>query len=488
MTAQVLVVDVGTSSVRASLVAPDGSVTTTCQQPMLPATPEPGLVELDAAAMAEAVLTTARAALGDGTARAVGVTNQRATTVVWDAESGEPVGPAIGWQDLRTVLECLTLQADGVRVAPNMSATKARWLVARAVEQGHDAKHLRVGTVDTWVVRALTGGALHVTDATNAGVTGLVETDGTGWDARVLEVLGLDPAQLPTIVDTVGVVGEATALPGAPPIAAVVGDQQGSLAGQGCLRAGQAKCTFGTGAMLDLVLATRPAFTSRGRAGCYPIVARRRGGRLVWGLEGAVLTAGACVEWLRDGLGLVDDAASTEGLAASVPDTGGVAFVPALLGMGTPDWDFGARGGFFGMTRGTSAAHLCRAVLEGIAQRGADLVESAEHDGAIELATLRTDGGMTANATFLQLLADAVGRPVEVAPEREATTRGAALLAALGAGLLQDEAAVEGAWTPSAVVEPSGSARERADRRAAWLAAKAQALATIPSLSGVSFN
>jgi glycerol kinase len=483
----VLVVDVGTSSVRASVVAPDGTVSATQQVPAPPRTPEPGTVELDATEVAAAVLATARAVVSDvGAVAAVGVTNQRATTVVWDADSGEPVGPGIGWQDLRTVLDCLILRDQGLRVGPSESATKLRWLVERAPADARGGERLRFGTVDSWVVHVLTEGAVHVTDTTNACVTGLVSPETGGWDATALDVLGLEASLLPRIVDTVGVVGAATALAGAPPIAAIVGDQQGSLAGQGCVAPGQAKLTFGTGGMLDQVLADRPTFGTRGRGGCYPIVARSRDGVRTWGLEAIVLTAGACVDWLRDDLGLVDSPEQASALAASVADTAGVAFVPALLGVGTPDWDFGARGGFFGLTRGATKAHLCRAVLEGIAQRGRDLVEAAEADGE-PLGALRVDGGLSDSAPFCQLLADVTGRPVEVAPVREATTRGAGLLAGLAVGLVADEAAIAATWAPRRTVEPLLDDDARASRRAAWSAAKTQALRTIPSLSSVTF-
>jgi glycerol kinase len=484
----VLVVDVGTSSVRSSLVAADGTVTETRQRAVLPSTPAPGIVEVDAVALAEAALGTAGEVLAAaGPVDAVGVTNQRATTVVWDERTGIPVGPGIGWQDLRTVLDCLTLQADGIRLAPNASATKLRWLVEHASPELRAAGALRFGTVDTWIVRALSQGDLHVTDATNAGVTGLVTDQVSSWDAPVLDALGLDGSLLPRIVDSCGVVGEASALSGSPRIAAIVGDQQASLAGQGCVAPGQAKLTFGTGGMLDLILAGRPTFGRQGSAGCFPIVARQRAGAVTWGLEAVLLTAGTCVEWLRDELGLIDVAADTDVLAASVDDTAGVSFVPALLGVGTPDWDFGARGGFFGLTRGAGRAHLVRAVLEGIAQRGRDLVESAEHDGNATLGALRVDGGMTANGSFVQLLADVTGRLVEIAPVLEATTRGAGLLAHLGVGNLADEAALAATWRPSRTVEPRVDEAARENARADWLRAKGQALRTIPGLSGVSF-
>jgi glycerol kinase len=485
----VLVVDVGTSSVRSSLVAVDGTVSETRQRAVLPSTPAPGLVEVDAVALATAALDTAREVLAaTGPVDAVGVTNQRATTVVWDERTGVPVGPGIGWQDLRTVLDCLTLQAEGIRLSPNASATKLRWLVEHAAPEALAAGALRFGTVDTWIVRALSEGELHVTDATNAGVTGLVTDEVSSWDTAVLDALGVDLSMLPRIVDSSGVVGEATALRGAPRIAAVIGDQQASLAGQGCVAPGQAKLTFGSGGMLDLVLGDRPAFGSqRGDHGCFPIVARQRAGERTWGIEAVLLTAGTCVEWLRDELGLIERSADTDALAASVHDAAGVSFVPALLGVGTPDWDFGARGGFFGLTRGAGRAHLVRAVLEGIAQRGRDLVEAAEHDGQVTLPTLRVDGGMTANGTFLQCLADATGRAVEVAPVLEATTRGAGLLAHLGVGNLADEAALAATWHPSRTIEPARDEAAREAAREEWLRAKGQALRTIPSLSSVSF-
>ncbi len=488
MSDAVLVVDVGTSSVRSSLVTADGAVRSTRQLAVLPTTPEAGIVEVDPTAIAGAVLETADAVLEEaGEVRAVGVTNQRATTVLWDAATGQVVGPGIGWQDLRTVVDCLVLQSEGVRVAPNVSATKLRWLVQHAPPELVAGGTLRFGTIDTWVVSVLSRGELHVTDATNAGVTGLVDADLADWDAATMAVLGLDASLLPSIVDTFGVVGEATALRGSPPIACLVGDQQGSLAGQGCIAPGQGKLTFGTGGMLDQVLASRPSFAARGGAGSFPIAARRGGGEVTWGLEAIILTAGTCIEWLRDDLGVIASAADTDAIAASVEDTAGVRFVPALLGIGTPEWDFGARGGFYGLTRGATRAHLVRAVLEGIAQRGRDLVESARTDGGAPFEALRIDGGMSANGTFVQLLADATGTAVEVAPVLEATTRGAGLLACVGAGLLGDVSAIAATWSPSRVVEPVSDPTHREEDREAWLRAKHQALRTIPGLSDVSF-
>jgi glycerol kinase len=271
----VLVVDVGTSGVRAAVVHDDGTVRHIHHVAVLPSSPVPGFVEFDARAMAHAVLEVACKALADsGPVNGVGITNQRASTVVWDRETGEPVGPGVGWQDLRTVGTCLTLRDQGIRLAPNESATKLAFLLDLADPHRTGERPLCFGTVDTWVAWTLSTGALHVTDATNAGVTGLLEPDATSWNPRVLKALRIPEAVLPTVVDSSGIVGDATALPGAPPICSIAGDQQASLIGQGCTRPGLAKATFGTGGMLDCCVGERrPAFERRGDAGTFPIVA-----------------------------------------------------------------------------------------------------------------------------------------------------------------------------------------------------------------------
>jgi glycerol kinase len=481
----VLVVDVGTSSVRSSVVDENGQVAGLHQVACLPSSPEPGQVEFDAHALADAARHTALEALRDAGAEgvdAVGITNQRASTVVWDRTTGKPVGPGLGWQDLRTVVDCLVLQGQGIRVAPNVSATKVGWLLNQF--DADRSRDLCFGTVDSWIAWSLSGGNTHVIDASNAGVTGLVDANATGWDDAVLAAIGIPHSLLPTIVDTAGVCGTATFLPSHPPIAALVGDQQASLVGQGAVRPGIAKITFGTGGMLDVVTGTtRPTAKTRSDAGCFPIVAWRYGGETVWGLEGAMLSAGTCVEWLRDDLGVISSAEESDAIAASVPDTGDVYFVPAFLGLGTPRWDFGARGGLFGLTRGTTRAHVVRAVLEGVAHRGADLVEAAEADLGKPIEAIHVDGGMSANATFVQALADACDRPIEISPEREATTRGAAYLAFVAIGAIASIDELADRWTPSHVVTPSGKDRHR-DR---WAEAVARAAATIPELSSVEF-
>ncbi|MHB1710510.1 MAG: FGGY family carbohydrate kinase [Acidimicrobiales bacterium] len=487
----ILVIDVGTSGVRASMVAADGTVSHVHSVPVLPESPSPGLVELDASGLAAAVLGVAEATLAEGgPADAVGIANQRASTIVWDRDSGLPVGPGIGWQDLRTVGTCLELQAKGFRLAPNASATKLAALLDMADPDRSRSERgeLAFGTVDTWVTWTLSGGRLHVTDASNAGVTGLVLGDSSGWDPAVLDELRIPSSLLPAIVDSTGVVGEAAALAGGPPIAGIAGDQQASLVGQGCTRPGLAKATFGTGGMLDQCVGpTRPPFSSRGHAGTIPVVAWRRAAEVTWGIEAIMLSAGTCVEWLRDDLGLIDTAEASGPVAAACTDTGDVWFVPALLGLGTPVWDFGARGTFVGITRGTGRPHLVRAVLEGIAHRGADLLEAAETDSDLAIDALRIDGGMSANDVFTQSLADACGRPVEISPVLEATTLGAAYLAGMAIGVWRDEHEVAGAWTPRQVVEPSISEDEHLTRRERWLRARGRAEATIPELSALDF-
>jgi glycerol kinase len=478
-----LVVDVGTSSVRAAIVDADATVRHEQLRPLLPDSPAPGLVEFDARVMAETVLesaTSALAANGDGV-DAVGITNQRGSTILWDRATGEPVGPAIGWQDLRTIGTCLEQQANGFRFAPNVSATKIKYLLD-TYDPGRD-RDLCFGTVDSWVAWTLSQGAVHVTDASNAGISGVVRADGSAWSEPALAALDVPARIMPAIVDSSGVVGAATALPGAPPIAALIGDQQASLAGQGCVQPGPAKITFGTGAMLDLVLGPdRPGFETRGGGGTFPIMTWRVGGADTWGLEAIMLAAGSNVEWLRDDLGVIASADESDAVAGECADTGGVVFVPALLGLGTPQWDYGARGTVLGLTRGTGRPELVRAVLEGVAHRGADLVAAAETDAGHPIAELRIDGGMSRNGTFVQALADAAQKPVEVSPVKEATTLGAGFLAGLAVGTWPDLAAIGGTWRPAGRHEPGAPLdRER------WQRAVERARRWIPDLSTVDF-
>ena len=478
----ILVVDVGTSGLRGAVVRPDATVDAAHYRRLLPTSPAPGLVEFDPVAMAEAALGVAREALAEGgPVAAVGITNQRASTVVWDRATGEPVGPGLGWQDLRTVGDCLVWQGEGLRFAPNESATKVAHLLDQADPERR--RDLCVGTVDTWIAWHLSGGELHVTDQSNAAVTGLVLADGSDWDDKLLDALRVPRSALPRIVDSSGVVGPATALAGAPPIAALAGDQQASLVGQGCVHPGLAKITFGTGGMLDMCVgADRPRFARQGGHGTFPIVAWRRDGATTWGVEAVMLAAGTNIEWLRDDLGVIDTAEQSHDVASACETSEGVVYVPALLGLGTPRWDYGARGTLLGVTRGTGRPQLVRAVLEGVAHRGADLVEATEADTGLTIPRLRIDGGMSGNPTFVQAVADATQRPVEVSPEREATTVGAGFLAGLALGTWPGWDELAAAWRPSVVAEPSRDLdrdrwREAVDRAAGWE----------PDLSAISF-
>ena len=477
---RVLVVDAGTSSVRVSVVGDDLVVTHEAFAETLPDAPAPGLVEFDAAAYAATALHLAIEVLGSsGPVDGVALCTQRASTVLWDLGTGTPLGPALGWQDLRTVGACLELRARGLHLAPNQTATKAQWLVSQVPAGARP--DLALGTIDTWLAWHLTGRAHHVTDATNAAVTGLVRRGAPGeWDPEAIEACDLAGVTRPEIVDSTAVVGRCTALPGAPPLVAMAGDQQASLLGQGCVEPGLAKITFGTGGMLDVVLAAQPTFVRRGPAGTFPIVAWRHGGALTWGLEAVMLAAGTNIQWLRDDLGLLATSEESHAVAAACRDSGGVVYVPAPLGLGTPWWDYGARGTLLGLTRGVGRPQIVRAVLEGVAHRGADLVEAAEADAGISIGTLRIDGGMSDNATFVQALADATGRTVEVAPVREATTRGAALAGLVALGHLGGIGDLAATWTPRMRVEP-----QVALDRDRWREACGRARGWIPELSGI---
>jgi len=479
-----LSIDIGTTSVRTSIVTSDGAVRHVYQQKLTITSPNPGEVELDPEEIISLVFELSARTIADGgVCDVVGITNQRATTIVFDPVTGTSVGPALGWQDLRTVIDCLVLQGSGIRLAPNQSATKLKWLLTNS---GRAFSELRFATIETWVAWHLTRGASYITDHTNAGVNGLVDIDASTWSTHVLSALEIDESVLPTIVSTSGDHGRAVALEGSPKITALIGDQPASLFGQCCVTSG-AKITFGTGAMLDMVRGTTgPTSMNRYDTGCFPTVLRSEGGDLTWGLEGIVLSAGSCIEWLREDMKLVTSDEETEELATSVSSSDGVSFVPALNGLGTPYWDFGARGGFFGITRGTTKAHLVRAVLEGIAQRGADLVASAQAETGEVLEEIRVDGGMSANSFFVQRLSDFTGIRVAVSSEREATTRGAGLLALVAAGELSLDD-VEKLWSPAHVYVPLIGEQERVALRDQWRVSISRVEKTIPELSGVSF-
>ena len=411
--------------------------------------PRPGWVEHDPEEIWQSVLAAASAA-GLDDVDTVAITNQRETTLLWDRATGEAVAPAIVWQDRRTAERCRELDAALIRERtglvpdPYFSATKLEWLLR---EHGRDG--LAFGTVDSWLVWKLTGGAVHATDVTNASRTLLVSLETLDWDDELLALFGVDRSLLTRIARSEDAIGEGTLLDRTVEIRGIAGDQQAALYGQGCHAAGEGKATYGTG---TFVLVHTGDDASPPPHGLLKTAAADG-----YALEGAVLVSGAAVQWLRDGLGVLADAAESEALARSVDSSGGVVFVPALTGLGSPWWDADARGVISGITRGTTRAHLARAALEAIAHQVADVVDALPDPPAV----LRADGGATANAFLMQLQADLLGVPVEVAAERETTALGAAALAA-GRGA---RVAV------GATYEPALGAAERETLRAGWRSA-----------------
>jgi len=411
--------------------------------------PQPGWVEHDPEEIWQSVLAAAKQAGLDGV-DTVAITNQRETTLVWDRASGTPVAPAIVWQDRRTAARCRELDAELIRARtglvpdPYFSATKLEWLLREHARDG-----LAFGTVDSWLVWKLTGGDVHATDITNASRTLLVSLQSLEWDDELLALFGVDRALLPEIRRSDASFGAGELLGRAVEIRGIAGDQQAALYGQGCHHAGEGKATYGTG---SFVLVHTGDDASPPPHGLLKTAAADG-----YALEGAVLVSGAAIQWLRDGLGVLGDAAESEALARSVESSGGVYFVPALTGLGSPWWDSDARGLISGLTRGTTRAHLARAALEAIAHQVADVVDALPESPAV----LRADGGATANAFLMQLQADLLGVPVEVAAERETTALGAAALAA-GHGA---RVAV------GATFEPQLGPDERASLREGWRAA-----------------
>ena len=485
----ILVIDVGTTSVRVATMNSEGNIVDFHQQQQPPSTPFPGLVEFDPKMLARTVIELASSVMTRAQPiSGVALTTQRGSTVVWDRASGEPIGPGLSWQDVRTVGECMTAKSEhGVAVAPNQSATKAQWLLNSVEHARH--RDLCVGTVDSWIVWSLSQGQSHVTDHTNAAVTGWYSPHSADWDDRLCAVFDTPPTMLPHIVDSVGQCAVAQALPGAPPIVAVIGDQQASLVGQGCVSPGLAKITFGTGGMLDTVVSERSPLaqsTRRGEGGCFGIVAWAEQGKRVFGAESIMLAAGSNIDWLRDDLNLISSSAESHDIASMCQSTEGVLFVPAPLGLGTPHWDYGARSTFVGLTRGTTRSHMVRAVLEGVAHRGADLVEAVGSDAVANIEVVRVDGGMSRNPTFVQALANFTGINVEVSPHTEGTTVGAGRLALVGLNQIAQVSETAELWDPQIVVFPDNSF-DRIGARLQWEKATSRSLGWIPELSSLDF-
>ncbi|HVF05069.1 MAG TPA: glycerol kinase [Frankiaceae bacterium] len=478
----VLSIDAGTTGVTALVVDETGTVVARGYREFAQHFPEPGWVEHEPDDIWHAVLAACRQALAAAPEPpvAVGVTDQRETAVLWDRETLAAPRRAIVWQDRRTAAICDRLRAHeprvreltGLRLDPYFTGTKLTWLAENdpGAWAGVTAGRVAVGTVDSYVLARLTGGAVHATEPSNASRTLLYDLTTGAWSAELCDLLGVPLSCLPEIRPTSGEFGRtdpATFLGLDLPVTGMAGDQQAALFGQACYQPGESKCTYGTGSFVLVNTGREPV---RSGAGLLTTVAWDLGDGLVYALEGAVFVTGAAVQWLRDGLGVIATAAESETLARSVPDTGDVYFVPALTGLGAPDWDAGARGAIVGITRGTTAAHLARATLESIAFQVRDVVDTLD----VPLTELSVDGGASANDLLCELQAGQLGVPVRRPRVLETTALGAAFLAGLGAGVWSSTDELRDTWALDRRFEPAPGARDDG-RHARWRTAVARA-------------
>ncbi len=468
-----LALDQGTTSSRALVFDSAGAILALAQREFPQHYPRPGLVEHDPrdiwrTQLAVAHEALAAAGLGAAEVAGIGISNQRETTLLWDRRTGEPLGPAIVWQDRRTAAACEALRAAGAEpllqaragllLDPYFSASKIAWLLAHVdgARRRAQAGELAAGTVDSWLLWHLTGGREHITDATNASRTALLNIDTGQWDEDLLALWDIPAALLPRVVDSSGVCAHTDLLGGGRiAIAGVAGDQQAALFGQACFDPGMAKCTYGTGCFVLMHTGTAAPRSSHR---LLTTIAVSIGGQREYALEGSVFMGGAIIQWLRDALGLIESAAAVEALAASVPDSGGVVLVPAFAGLGAPHWDPDARAALFGMTRGTGAAHIARAALEAIAMQVTEVCEVMDRDAGAPLSELRVDGGAAVNDLLMQTQADLLGRPLLRPRHAETTAWGAAALAGLATGIWPDRATLASAWQCEARFTP-GAAR-----------------------------
>jgi glycerol kinase len=478
-----LAIDQGTSSTRAIGFSAAGDVAAVEQQSFEQIYPGPGWVEHDAEVIWATVLSTSRRVLqllreAKRGIAAIGITNQRETTILWDRRSGAPIYNAIVWQDRRTTDRCRQLAEDhgeagigrktGLRFDPYFSATKIAWILdsVPGAREAAAAGHIAFGTVDSFLIWRLSGGRLHLTDATNASRTALYDIGKGRWDEALCEMFTVPMSVLPEVRDSAGDFGHSDpdVLGQSLPIRGVAGDQQAALIGQACFAAGDVKSTYGTGAFLMLNTAQRLVSSKNRLLGT---IAYRLNGEITYALEGSILSAGSAVQWLRDGLGLISRASDIEALAASAPHSGGVYLVPAFTGLGAPYWDPDARGAILGLTRATSRAEIARATLDSVVYQTYDLLDAMAADG-LRPETLKVDGGMSQNDLFMQRLADVLGMAIRRPAISESTAFGAACLAGLGCGVygsLQEIAALRRTETR---FEPASSAPDRETQIAGW--------------------
>ena len=478
----ILALDQGTSSSRAIVFDHEGNICSVAQQEFTQYFPQPGWVEhnpmeiwsSEAAVIAEAI--TLKGISGRDIA-AIGITNQRETTIVWDAETGTPVYNAIVWQDRRTSAFCDELKArglvdkirekTGLIIDAYFSGTKIKWILDNVpgAREKAEAGKLRFGTVDTWLVWQLTRGEKHVTDVSNASRTMLFNINTLEWDKEMLELLNIPISMMPRVCSSSEVYGhtKTTLFAHEVPIAGIAGDQQAALFGQMCTEPGSVKNTYGTGCFLLMNTGTKPILSKNN---LLTTVAWKIGDTVNYALEGSIFVGGSVVQWLRDGLGVIRSSAEVEALAASVPDNGGVYFVPALTGMGAPYWDQYAHGVICGITRGTTAAHIARAALEGIAFQTMDIVHAMEKDAGVPLAELKVDGGASRNNLMMQFQADILGTRVVRPKVTETTALGACYLAGLAVGFWDSLDEIKAQWQVEHCFLPSGA--DMTATKASW--------------------
>ena len=468
----ILALDQGTSSSRAIVFDHEGKIRSTAQMEFTQYFPKPGWVEhnpmeiwsSEAGVIAEAI---SKVGIGGLDIAAIGITNQRETTIVWDAETGQPVYNAIVWQDRRTSEYCDFLKSQGLVdkirektgliIDAYFSGTKIRWILENVpgAREKAEAGRLRFGTVDTWLVWQLTRGEVHVTDVSNASRTMLFNIHELQWDRELLDLFGIPASMLPEVRSSSEVYGhtKTTIFAHEVPIAGIAGDQQAALFGQLCTDPGSVKNTYGTGCFLLMNTGKQPILSKNN---LLTTVAWKIGDTVNYALEGSIFVGGSVVQWLRDGLGIIRSSAEVEALASSVPDNGGVYFVPALTGMGAPYWDQYAHGTICGLTRGTTAAHIARAALEGIAFQTMDIVEAMSRDAGVRLAELKVDGGASRNNLMMQFQADILGTSV-IRPEvTETTAMGACYLAGLAVGYWGSLDEIKQQWKAEKTFHPSG--------------------------------
>lgn len=478
----ILAIDQGTSSSRAIAFDRSGSSVAVSQKEFTQYFPKPGWVEHDPMEIWSSeysVLTEVLTSLGLGGSdvAAIGITNQRETTIVWDAATGKPVYNAIVWQDRRTSAYCDSLKAAGLSeqirsktgllIDAYFSGTKIKWILDNVpgARERAEKGELRFGTVDSWLVWNLTGGAVHVTDVTNASRTMLYNIHDLKWDEDLMKLLGIPASMMPRVCDSSEVYGYADILGGKIAIAGIAGDQQAALFGQMCTEPGSVKNTYGTGCFLLMNTGETPVVS---RNNLLTTIAWKIGDTVNYALEGSIFVAGSVVQWLRDGLGIIRSSSEIEALAASVPDNGGVYLVPALTGLGAPYWDQYAKGSITGITRGTKAAHIARAALEGIAFQTMDIVDAMQKDAGVVLGELKVDGGASKNNLMMQFQADMLNTSVIRPKETETTARGAAYLAGLAVGFWSSIDEVRGQWEADRSFSPQASPEEVKAARNGW--------------------